>query len=56
MVFDRIWVCVSREQVSPVLTWFVVALHQVLNEMNKMKRLFVLFPYLSLLRPTVSCR
>ena len=33
------------EPVSPVLTQFVVTLHEVLNDMNKMKRLLHL-PYL----------
>ena len=28
-----------------VLTWSIVALHQLLSEMNKMKRLFF-YPYL----------
>ena len=43
------------EPVSLVLTQFVVTLHEVLNDMNKMKRLLPL-PYLSLLSQTVSCR
>ena len=41
--------------VLPILTWVVVALHEVLNNMNKLKRLFY-FPHLLLLGLTVSCR
>jgi hypothetical protein len=39
IAFDGIWVRVSREKVSSTLIGFIVALHQVLNEINKMKRL-----------------
>src|SRR6266403_360395 len=38
IVFDRIWVCVLSKQVLTMLTGFVVALHQTLNETNKTKR------------------
>ena len=45
----------AAEQDPPHLLWSVVALHQVLNEMNKMKR-SLFSSRLSWLRPTGSCR
>ena len=56
MVFDRIWVGVSRKTGSARTDLnYIVALHQVLNEINKTKRL--LFPlYNSLPSPTISYR
>ena len=57
MIFDGIWVRVSHFKRVPLVLSCVpiVSLHQVLNDMNKMKRLsFVTRLYL--LRPKVPCR
>ena len=52
-LFDSIWVRFARSKYPPYRPGFVVTLHQMLKEVNEIKRLLSL-PDLSLLRLTVS--
>jgi hypothetical protein len=44
MVFERTWVCISPKTGVRTDLGYVVALHQVLNEINKTKRLLFSSP------------
>ena len=43
IVFDEIWVRVSQNRLTLAQMQLVVALHEILNEINKMKRLLFLY-------------